>query len=323
MGPGASAGPGQCETNGMARTSTATVTTPDTDHAVVAAGAVVTRRGPEGAEVLLVHRPKYDDWAYPKGKQDPGEHVTATAVREVLEETGVEIRLGRPLPHQQYAVSGGRSKIVHYWVGHVLGDDDLSGYAANQEIDQLAWFPLAEAAEQLSYADDVELLDAFRDARKRSTPLLVLRHAQAMPREDWSETDSLRPLSDRGLVQAEALVPLLHAYGVSRVLTSPSVRCVQTVQPYAEEQVLEASGRPEFSEEDFDRDAASLVLRDLLAEKPRKAEPTVLCTHRPVLPEVLELLAQDGDEPPLGTAELFVLHHRKARIHAVERHRVG
>ena len=61
---------------------------------VRAAGAVVTRKG---GEVLLVHRPKYDDWSFPKGKQDPGEHVTVTAVREVLEETGVEIRLGRPL----------------------------------------------------------------------------------------------------------------------------------------------------------------------------------------------------------------------------------
>ena len=113
---------------------------------VVAAGAVVTRKGPEGREVLLVHRPKYDDWSFPKGKQDPGEHVTATAVREVLEETGVEIRLGRPLRPQLYNVSGGRAKIVHYWVGHVVGDDDLSTYQANDEVDDLGWFLPDDAA---------------------------------------------------------------------------------------------------------------------------------------------------------------------------------
>ena len=106
---------------------------------VVAAGAVVTRKGPAGREVLLVHRPKYDDWSFPKGKQDPGEHVTATAVREVLEETGVEIRLGRPLRPQLYAVSGGRAKTVHYWVGHVVGDDDVSSYQVNDEVDDLGW----------------------------------------------------------------------------------------------------------------------------------------------------------------------------------------
>ena len=112
---------------------------------VVAAGAVVTRKGPQGREVLLVHRPKYDDWSFPKGKQDPGEHVTATAVREVLEETGVEIRLGRPLPPQLYGVSGGRAKKVHYWVGHVVGDDDVSGYQINDEVDELGWFDARRA----------------------------------------------------------------------------------------------------------------------------------------------------------------------------------
>ncbi len=131
---------------------------------VLAAGAVVTRKGPEGREVLLVHRPKYDDWAFPKGKQDPGEHITATAVREVLEETGVEIRLGRPLRPQLYVVSGGRDKMVHYWVGHVLGDDDLSSYQVNDEIDDLGWFSLEAAAEQLTYLDDIDLLDQLAQA---------------------------------------------------------------------------------------------------------------------------------------------------------------
>ena len=131
---------------------------------VVAAGAVVTRKGRQGREVLLVHRPKYDDWSFPKGKQDPGEHVTATAVREVLEETGVEIRLGLPLLPQLYAVSGGRAKTVHYWVGHVVGDDDVSGYQVNDEVDELGWFDLDSAKERLTYLDDIDLLEQFRSA---------------------------------------------------------------------------------------------------------------------------------------------------------------
>src|ERR1700712_4485941 len=118
---------------------------------VIAAGAVVTRKGIEGREVLLVHRPKYDDWSFPKGKQDPGEHVAATAVREVLEETGVEIRLGVPLRPQHYAVSGGRAKTVRYWVGHVVGDHDVSSYVTNDEVDDLGWFSATSAAERLTY----------------------------------------------------------------------------------------------------------------------------------------------------------------------------
>ncbi|MEO7351258.1 MAG: NUDIX hydrolase [Marmoricola sp.] len=218
----------------MANTLPPAATAPD----VVAAGAVVTRKGPEGREVLLVHRPKYDDWSFPKGKQDPGEHVTATAVREVLEETGVEIRLGRPLRPQLYSVSGGRSKLVHYWVGHVVGDDDVSTYEINDEVDNLGWFLADAAAERLTYLDDIDLLTQFRERRKSTSTLVVVRHAKAQKRGSWHGPDPLRPLADLGNAQAAALSPILHAYGIARVLTSSSIRCVQTVAPYAAAQVL-------------------------------------------------------------------------------------
>ena len=205
---------------------------------VVAAGAVITRKGPAGREFLLVHRPKYDDWSFPKGKQDPGEHVTATAVREVLEETGVEIRLGRPLRPQLYAVSGGRAKTVHYWVGHVVGDDDVSSYEINDEVDDLAWLSEAAAKERMTYLDDIDLLDQFHEFRKTTSALLVVRHAKAEKRDRWDGPDPKRPLNELGRAQAETMVPLLHAYGVARVVTSTSTRCVETVRPYATEQVL-------------------------------------------------------------------------------------
>src|SRR3954453_16132557 len=102
---------------------------------ITAAGAVVLR---SGRQVLLVHRPKYDDWSFPKGKLERGEHVTAAAVREVLEETGLRVRLGRPLPNQTCPPTKGR-KPLPYRIARGAGDGDVSGYLANDEIDEVAW----------------------------------------------------------------------------------------------------------------------------------------------------------------------------------------
>jgi 8-oxo-(d)GTP phosphatase len=283
---------------------------------VVAAGAVVVRRT-GGGEVLLVHRPKYDDWAWPKGKQDHGEHVTATAVREVVEETGVEIRLGRPLPRQLYRISGGRSKEVHYWTGWVMGDDDVSTYAANAEIDQVAWVGFEKARAMLTYADDVTLLDQVARHPRRTSALVVLRHGRAERRAAWDGPDEERPLADVGRVQAAALVPLLSAYGVTRVLTSPSERCRATVAPYAEDHVLRIEDVPGVKEEDFTPDSVSETISVLLAQK----ENAVLCSHRPVLPDILAALGIL--EEPLAPGEMVVCHHRKGRVVATERHLVS
>lgn len=293
----------------MVSTDAGTASGPD----VVAAGAVVVRRA-NGGEVLMVHRPKYDDWAWPKGKQDPGEHVTATAVREVLEETGVEIRLGRPLPRQLYLVSGGRAKHVHYWTGWVMGDPDVSGYAANDEIDQVAWVGFDKARKLLTYADDQLLLDLVARHPRRTSSLVVLRHARARKRSDWDGADADRPLTDLGRGDAERLVPLLSAYGVTRVLTSDSARCRQTVTPYAEDQVLAIDADRGLSEEGATPASVSAVVADLLAGK----ESAVLCSHRPVLPEILAQL--DVSEEPLAPGEMVICHHRKGRVVATERH---
>jgi 8-oxo-dGTP diphosphatase len=280
---------------------------------VVAGGAVVVRKGPE---VLLVHRPKYDDWSFPKGKQDPGEHVTATATREVLEETGVEIRLCRPLADQLYPVASGRLKEVHYWVGRVLGDDDVSTYEPNKEVDDLRWCSLDKARRLLTYADDGEVLDAFVGLRKKTRTIVVVRHARARKRKTWRGDDTVRPLTDVGLEQASALRPVLHAYGVTRVISSPSTRCVQTVKPYADEQVLPLERLDGLTEEEFSPQTAIAVAADALASP----ESLAICTHRPVLPELLGALGVDVE--PLAPGEMLVLHHRKGKVLATERHQV-
>lgn len=282
---------------------------------VVAAGAVVVRRTNNG-EVLLVHRPKYDDWAWPKGKADPGEHVTAAAVREVLEETGVEIRLDRPLPPQLYAVSGGRAKTVHYWVGRVVGDPDVSTYQVNAEIDEVAWVGFDKARTMLTYTDDVALLDLVEQRSRRSTVLVILRHARATKRATWKGPDDDRPLTAVGRLQARSLIPVLSAYGVTRLVSSDTLRCLNSVSPYARDHVLTIEAVPGISEDHSTPVTVETTVQSLLAGK----ENAVLCSHRPVLPAIFEALGIA--EEPLDAGEMVVCHHRKGRVIATERYLV-
>jgi 8-oxo-dGTP diphosphatase len=287
---------------------------------VVAAGAVVL--GP-GNDVLLVHRPKYDDWSFPKGKLDRGEHATSAAVREVEEETGVRIRLGLPLRDQRYPVRAG-TKLVHYWVGRALGDGDVSEYQPNSEIDEVAWFPIDKARRRLSYQFDVDTLaEALQQARKTRT-LLILRHTQARSRKAWRSDDSERPLLATGKQQAKRLVPILAAYDVRRMVSSTSTRCVQTLEPYAEAAGRKLRTDHRLSEEEASKKVVRSVLTglvDALHDKPASAGGLVVCTHRPVLPWVFDTVGID--DPGLAPGELVVLHLRKHRIVATERHRVA
>ena len=124
---------------------------------VRAAGGVVVRGTGVEAEVLLVHRPQYDDWTFPKGKVEPGESDEECAVREVEEETGLRCSLGRELPSTDYVDGKGRSKVVRYW----LMDAEGGALQFDHEVDDALWLTPAAAAEQLSYQRDVELLEAM------------------------------------------------------------------------------------------------------------------------------------------------------------------
>jgi len=121
---------------------------------VKASGGVVWRRGERGLEVALVHRPRYDDWSFPKGKLDAGEGWEEAALREVEEEVGLRCRLGHELPPTSYRDNKGRSKVVRYWMMEPLGGE----FVPSDEVDEIRWLPASEAAKLLSYEHDRELL---------------------------------------------------------------------------------------------------------------------------------------------------------------------
>jgi 8-oxo-dGTP pyrophosphatase MutT (NUDIX family)/phosphohistidine phosphatase SixA len=282
---------------------------------ILAAGAVVVRRG---SEVLLVHRPKYDDWSFPKGKADPGEHVTAAAAREVEEETGLRIRLGPPLTAQRYNVQNGQNRVKHvyYWAARAVGSDDVSKYRPNEEIDKVAWVPIEDADRLLTYDRDRATLAEAAPYRKKSHPLIVLRHGKAKPRKKWKKDDRARPLNKVGRAQAEDLVPVLAAYGARRVLSSTSRRCWCTVSPYVDAAELDLQVTRDLSEEDASPKAVARHVNRML-DKP---EPAVICTHRPVLPYVYAALGVP--DPKLEAGAMLVVHHRGGQVLAVEEHQL-
>ena len=280
---------------------------------VRAAGAVVTRKGgPREWEVLLVHRPKYDDWSFPKGKLDPGEHAITAAVREVAEETGLDVRLGPALSAQRYRMSNGRWKSVDYWTARVVGSDDVSTYAVNEEIDAVEWVEWSAAMRRLTYPYDRDTLAEAQPLRRRTRALVVLRHGKARSRSAWRKDDTQRPLLQLGQAQAQRLVPLLAAFDVTSAHSSSSVRCVQTVAPYVDAARCPATTYDELTEEGASPEGLLRLLDELLDA----GAGAVLCTHRPVLATVLDALRVPQVQLEPGT--MLVVHHRKGRVVATE-----
>lgn len=130
---------------------------PAVEPQVRAAGGVIWRPGERGIEVALVHRPKYRDWTFPKGKLEPGESDEAAAHREVLEETGFQCVVGRELPSVRYRDARSRVKQVRYWEMTVASGE----FGVNEEVDELDWLLIEGARDRLTHSHDVEVLDAF------------------------------------------------------------------------------------------------------------------------------------------------------------------
>lgn len=263
-----------------------------------------------------MHRSRYSDWSFPKGKNDLDEPDYRAAIREVLEETGLAVRLGPRLPDQHYTVSGGQLKVVVYWSARPAGTSSIKGFRANVEIDKLRWVPVAAARKALSYSRDRTLLGAFLDSGHDSEPLLVVRHAEARKRSSWLGDDSKRPLKKAGKVQADRLVPLLSAYGISKVVSSDANRCLQTVQPYVGASGANLVTDPALSQQGYDERGFAKRLRRLLDD----ATPTAVCTHRPQLRPLFDLAGVDL--VGLMPAEVVVLHRREGKVIDLEQHAV-
>ncbi|MEU6718609.1 NUDIX hydrolase [Nonomuraea sp. NPDC046802] len=268
-----------------------------------AAGAVVWRGEETRPEVAVIHRPNYDDWTFPKGKLKSGEHVIAAALREVHEETGLTVLLGRALPPVHY-MSRDRLKRVDYWVARTAED---AGFVPNEEVDELRWLPLEDARRLLTYEWDVGLLRALAVAPLVTVPLVLVRHGSAGSRNEWPDDDATRPLDTDGRSQAAALATALPAYRPEALLSSPDLRCVQTLAPYGGESKLE----PLLSEEGQDPRKTPALVRDLTVA-------AVVCSHGKVLPGVIEALS--GKTVHLRKGAFAVLHRRDGQTVSVERY---
>ena len=261
---------------------------------VRAAGGAVLRTGSgRQVEVLLVHRPGHRDWTLPKGKVEPGEPDDDCAGREVAEETGFKCLLGPELGATCYRDRRGRDKTVRYWAMTVRD----GAFRPNEEVDEVRWVPLAAAGRQLSYPGDRAILDALEPALR---PLVFLvRHARAGDRVRWTGDDRVRPLDGRGRRQADAVVAPLAGYALTRLVSSPYLRCVQTLEPLATRLAMPVEHDHALAEGASAEDALALLER-------LGPGPLVLCTHGDVMEALVGedaprkkgatwLLAREGD----------------------------
>jgi 8-oxo-(d)GTP phosphatase len=301
-------------------------------EAIRSAGAVLWRPAADRTretEVLLVHRPKYDDWSLPKGKREPGEHVLLTAVREVLEETSVRPVLGPRLHTVEY-LAHGRPKQVDYWAAF-----SPHGEAApSHEIDGVSWLSLHQALDRLSYPHDADVLNSLEP--RATVPLILVRHASAGFRDTWPGQDLLRPLDADGVMDALLLADLLACFAPrARVISSPALRCTESVRPYAKRiggsveamAILAVPGRaanPSLCQTD-----RTETLRHLFRNLVAAGQPVVACLHRENLPlalaaacSVLGAPLPAELDPPLPKGGFLVLHAAAGQLAALERYEV-
>lgn len=241
-------------------------------------------------EIALIHRPRYDDWSIPKGKLAPGESDIEGAVREVLEETGFRVRLGRPLGEVRYMKASptgeARPKVVRYWAMQA----DSGGFSPNREVDELRWVSPAEAEELLTHDHDRDVLERFIRGPALYGAVLLVRHASAGSRSAWHGDDRERPLDDTGWFQAQELVRTLSRFEVDEIISADFLRCVQTVQPLSEAIGVPIVQESLFSEAGYPahEDEAEHLLRKL----GERLETAVVCSQGDVIPDLLERIAE-------------------------------
>lgn len=286
---------------------------------IKAAGAVVWRKRTNGvAEIVLIHRPKYDDWSLPKGKLELGEASISTAYREVLEETNLDTQFGPFLDTVNYFSPEGE-KQVDYWAARYVGDENP--FRPNKEVDQMKWLELPAANELLSHETDQQIVAKFLESPFDSSPLVLLRHTKAVDRDEWRQDDSDRPLSDLGRNQAQRLISTLQAFNISQIHTSDAVRCFDTVYPFAKSKKYEVKTSKKLSEDEFykDKDKAVDYVKDLIKEN----DSILVCSHNPIIPRIVEKLSRklelEFKIDKLQPGDAWVIHHAKKTVLQIDK----
>jgi 8-oxo-(d)GTP phosphatase len=261
---------------------------------------VLWRRGGDSdepsIEIAVIHRPRYDDWTIPKGKLTPGESDLEGAVREVLEETGFRVHVGRPLGEVRYmkrGPDGDRPKVVRYWAMEADG----GSFSPTPEVDELKWVTLGEAEVLLTFDRDRDVLQRFVRGPALTGCVLVVRHASAGDRSTWQGEDRDRPLDAAGWDQAMALVRLLSRYQVGTIVSADYERCIQTVVPLAESIGVPIQQEKVLSETGYPGNETECL--ELLRDYGSRRDAVVICSQGGVIPDALRRLAEE-DHVTLG-----------------------
>jgi 8-oxo-dGTP diphosphatase len=288
-------------------------------------------------QVLLIHRERHKDVSFPKGKVDPGESVPCAAVREIREETGYRVALGAPVGTAEYVLPNGRDKVVHYWVAEVTSkESERAGrFTPNDEVAAIDWVSVDDAARMLTYERDVAILERFAErvatGQHDTFALIALRHAKTVPGGEWNGPDATRPLLPVGRSQAKQVAPSIAAYGPRKIVSSTAARCLATVEPLSASTRVGVSSTPDISQDAHEHGRSDVkgVVRKRLA----KGKTAVLCSHGPVLPDIIARIASDTTDDPsrfdlrraamLSTGDFAVLHVAGEQLVAVETHASG
>ena len=288
------------------------------NQVILAAGAIVWRKHKDKfTEVAVIHRPKYDDWSFPKGKCEIGEELIACAHREVLEETNIATEFGPFLGKIDYLTSQG-PKQVSFWSAKAI---DEKAFTPNSEVDQLQWVALTKVRQLLSMESDKEILDKFIKLKLETKPLVLLRHAKAVSRDEWQGDDDDRPLDDSGENQAKRLLAIYQVFNLSQIHTSDTVRCYSTVEMLAKGLGLKLDVTGKLSESGYRKDKERAF--DYAKELFKEDINALICSHNPILPKMLNKLSKksdvEADEEKLSPADGWVIHRVGKEIIQIDR----
>ncbi len=284
----------------------------DYQPTIWAAGAVVYRMRNGKPEFLLVHRSRYHDWSLPKGKLDRRESFKDCAVREVREESGVVGVVERSLGTVGYVTPAGNKKAVRYWLVRA----EKQSFVPNSEVDKVRWLRRKKALRRVSYGRDAALLATAARITRGSQPgtIHLIRHVDAGNKHRWKRADSIRPISKRGHEQVESLVARLVRTPVNRIISSPALRCDQTVGPLAHRLGLTVEHAKRLQRRVPPRDVLRLVER-------LQGKRAVLCSHGETIGPLIQHLAADPSVEVSGNLEwpkgsVWELTTRRGRITA-------